>query len=463
MSLYDKSFYLSLFFVLGVSVSVFYSDYLIIFLLFLLLELFILSLGVVLLDGRLFYISIFLLAFIPGVLLGSFGSKSNSFIDGEVVSERIEVVSFPEERQSYVYFKGENEKGIFHIYTDFENTVSYADVLSINGSMKVDGDYLSLWKPSIEMVEERHSWKEGMFRVRSYFVSYFESLFSVREAALMSGLTFGDRRGFSTEFKEKMSKSGTTHIVALSGYNITILASVLGLIFMYFFSRRISFVLTVAGIILFTIMVGAEASIVRASIMGIIALISIQAGREYALRNVICITALVMVLFNPLAVKDIGFQLSFAALIGIVYLMPILSNALGFDMRGSFLNWKENLLTTFSAQVMVLPLIFFHFGSFSYFSILANILILEAVPIAMFLGFIIAGLSLFGRGAFLISLIISKISKVFLDYQIFVIDFFAKFDFATISYEFNIWLVLFSYVLIFGLMFLMSRSMEILE
>jgi len=208
-------------------------------------------------------------------------------------------------------------------------------------------------------------------------------------------------------------------------------------------------------------MVGAEASIVRASIMGIIALLSIQVGREYALRNAIILSALVMILINPLVIKDIGFQFSFMALIGIVYIMPILSDLTSFDIKDSFMNWKGNLLTTFSAQIMVLPLILFHFGIFSWLSIVANIFILEAVPIAMFFGFLIAGFSLLGQASYLISLILSVPTKIILDYQIFIIDLFSKFNFATIEYNISIGGVIIFYILIIGFILLIKRSLEV--
>ncbi|PIR05126.1 MAG: hypothetical protein COV57_00735 [Candidatus Liptonbacteria bacterium CG11_big_fil_rev_8_21_14_0_20_35_14] len=460
MSLYDKAFWIALAFIIGSSVAIFYQNYIVVLLVFITFELFLIALSFE--EKRLLYISLFLLIFGPAYFYGSLWVNNTSFIDNQIIEENLEVTSFPEERQSYVYFKGKNEKGLFHIYTEFEKNIDYRDKILVSGTLSVQNDYLSLWKPKINIIEKSNkSLNQYLFNIRNSFVSYYESLFLEREAALISGLTFGDRRGFSTDFKEKMSKSGTTHIVALSGYNITILASVLGLIFMYFFSRKLAFILTVIGIILFTIMVGAEASIVRASIMGIIALLSIQVGREYALRNAIILSALVMILINPLVIKDIGFQFSFMALIGIVYIMPILSDLTSFDIKDSFMNWKGNLLTTFSAQIMVLPLILFHFGIFSWLSIVANIFILEAVPIAMFFGFLIAGFSLLGQASYLISLILSVPTKIILDYQIFIIDLFSKFNFATIEYNISIGGVIIFYILIIGFILLIKRSLEV--
>ena len=91
---------------------------------------------------------------------------------------------------------------------------------------------------------------------------------------------------------------------------------------------------------------------------------------------------------------DLGFQLSFAALLGIVYLRPAIGNLLragarsgDFAANGGLLNWRENALTTVSAQLAVLPILMVNFGTFSPLSFPANVLILGIMPVTMALGF----------------------------------------------------------------------------
>ena len=108
-----------------------------------------------------------------------------------------------------------------------------------------------------------------------------------------------------------MSQSGTTHLVALSGYNITVIAIAVSTLLSYFLRRRIVFWLSILTIIAFVLMTGAEASVVRAAIMGGIILLAKQIGRIHSMRNAIVFAALLMVLFNPKILRfDIGFQLS---------------------------------------------------------------------------------------------------------------------------------------------------------
>ena len=112
-----------------------------------------------------------------------------------------------------------------------------------------------------------------------------------------------------------------------------------------------------------------------------------------------------MSVFNPMVIFEIGFQLSFISLLGMVYISPILRKFLKIDDSGAgFLNWKMSAIETFSAQLVVAPLLIKNFNEVSITSLLANVFILEFVPITMFLGFLLAFVSLLSYYAgFLIS------------------------------------------------------------
>jgi len=212
--------------------------------------------------------------------------------------------------------------------------------------------------------------------------------------------------------------------VALSGYNIAILAAVLIATFSYLWSRRTAFYLSLAVIPAFVIMTGAEPSVVRAGIMGLILLLAEHQGRMYSFRNAITLTALVMLLIDPLLIReDVGFQLSFAALLGIVYLYPWLSEKLNVQGDG-FLAWKKNALQTASAQIAVFPIIIVTFGFFSPSALISNVLILEFIPIAMLLSFATA---ILGFASFHLSLVVGWVTSVFLGYEIFIIEFFSSY------------------------------------
>ena len=323
----------------------------------------------------------------------------------------------------------------------------YGDLVKILGIIKKpaeqSADYLvkngilgTITFPEIILEESGHGnfIKTGLLNFKNKILDIFQSVLPAEKAAFLSGLTLGERANFSAELKKEMSLSGTTHLVALSGYNISVIAWAVASILRLYLTRSLSFYFSVLIIVLFVLMTGAEASVVRAAIMGIIAILAKETERIFSVRNAIVIAAFLMVLANPRVLAfDLGFQLSFAALLGIIYIKPMLENFTRFNGAG-ILSWKENSLTTFSAQLAVIPLLLGNFGMFSITSFIANILILEAVPITMGLGFVIALLGFFSG---FLAQIFALAANLFLSYELWVIGIFSKLSFPIIAASFG--------------------------
>ncbi|TSD01400.1 MAG: competence protein ComEC, partial [Parcubacteria group bacterium Athens0714_26] len=285
----------------------------------------------------------------------------------------------------------------------------------------------------------------------------FKSVLPSEKAAFLSGLTLGEREDFSKEFKNKMSLSGTTHLVALSGYNISIIVVVIMAVLGGYLPAAISFYLTALVIVLFVLMTGAEASVVRAAVMGIIMLLGRHIGREYSLRNAIVVAAFLMILFNPkILVFDLGFQLSFAALLGIIYLSPVIKKIFKISQPG-VLSWKENAATTLSAQFAVAPLLLINFGFFSLSSFFANILILPFVPLAMGLGFVMGGV---GFVSYFLAKIIGLVLNIFLSYMLWIIDIFSKITVSVGLEKISPVAVVFYYFILIGAVLYANRKSE---
>lgn len=314
-----------------------------------------------------------------------------------------------------------------------------------------------LFLPEAELIGKNKDSKikGALYALRGKIVVSFQKVLPSQEAAFLSGLTLGVRSEFSDEFKKAMSLSGTTHLVALSGYNITILAWAVMGIFGTLFKRRAAFILTIIFIIGFVLMAGASSSVVRAAIMGILVLLAREVGRIYDFRNAIIFAALAMVLENPkVLVFDVGFQLSFLALLGIIYLRPVIQKISKLKNEPGFLSWRDNLLTTASAQFAVAPLLIINFGVFSPTSLLANVIILETVPVAMALGFLVAFASFL---SYHFSLIFSWLAFILLRFEILAIQFFAKFS-IPISTNFSWSFAALYYILLIVLMFYVQRK-----
>lgn len=302
-------------------------------------------------------------------------------------------------------------------------SLNYGDKVKLDGLFRSgEGSYgPAFFANTIEVLSKGNGFwlKERLLEIKYSALAELKESLSPQSAALMGGLLLGARNDFSVPFKEAMKGSGTTHLVALSGYNISILVTALGFLLAKYFSRKVKFSTILVGIFLFTLMVGGDASVVRAGIMGALLLLSQETGRVYSPRHAIVWAAGMMAIFDPNLIFDLGFELSFISLLGIVYLLPAIKILF---RKEKFSVWAEIAFTTIAAQVAVLPLAIRYFGSFSIASVIANSLLLPFVPLAMLLGAILVGSGLFSPLAFSLGFI----SEAVLRYFIFVIDLFSK-------------------------------------
>lgn len=228
---------------------------------------------------------------------------------------------------------------------------------------------------------EKSFW-QGARAVLTYKVN---QLMPQPEAAVFNGMVLGDDKNIPASLKESYNITGTRHILAISGMNISIVSLMLmnlGLAFGLW--RRQAFWLALVGIIAFVLLVGSPPSAARAGLMAGIVLWARNRGRLFLAWRPLVLAAFFMVLFNPrLLVFDIGFQLSFLAVAGILYFKNF------WDRVFSWLPIKlarELLSLSFSAQITTWPIILYNFGTFSVIGPIANIFIVPLLTPIMFLG-----------------------------------------------------------------------------
>ncbi|HWQ59841.1 MAG TPA: ComEC/Rec2 family competence protein [Candidatus Fimivivens sp.] len=204
------------------------------------------------------------------------------------------------------------------------------------------------------------------------------------EAGLAVGLVVGGSRQLPDAVVSDFRDAGLSHVVAVSGYNISIIAGcflLLGIALCL--SRPHAAVFSLLATAAFVLISGAPASAVRAFGMSATLVSAGWFGRRYASINAIIIVASVMVVLNPLILRhDVGFLLSFAATVGIALSSPYIGRIVKWVSHGRL--FVEAALLTFCANLFVMPVIFANFGAFSPVSFLANAIILPLVPYAMF-------------------------------------------------------------------------------
>ncbi|MBN1953790.1 MAG: ComEC/Rec2 family competence protein [Anaerolineae bacterium] len=212
------------------------------------------------------------------------------------------------------------------------------------------------------------------------------------EASLLTGILLGIESGIPADLADAFSATGTTHIIAISGFNITIISGIFAGLARRMVGGKRAVWVAIGGVVLYTLFVGASAAVVRAAMMGVIYLLGKHLGRESFAPTSLAAAAVLMTAINPFTLWDVGFQLSFAATVGLVlYTGPLergavalLSRLTSPERAERAVGWfSEALLVTLAAQISTTPLLVAYFRRLSLVTLLTNFLILPVQPAVM--------------------------------------------------------------------------------
>jgi competence protein ComEC len=295
-------------------------------------------------------------------------------------------------------------------------------------------------------------------------------MFPDPEASLLAGILLGVDTGLTARLQQAFKNTGTAHIIAISGFNMSIIAAMFVTFFSRFLGPRRGAALAVLGIILYTVLVGGGAAVVRAAIMGSLALFARQVGRRQFALNTLLIVAMAMTLVNPLYVWDVGFQLSFFATFGLVlYAEPFSRFASGIITRYFPAStgerfaalFSEFVLLTLAAQLTTIPIMAYHFQRISLVSFIANPFILPVQPAVMILGGLAVLLSLVW---FPLGQLAAWVAWPFVVYTIRLVELFDRVPHGTLFLgELSIWFVIAFYAVLFAVTFGGERIKEGIE
>ncbi len=294
-----------------------------------------------------------------------------------------------------------------------------------------------------------------LYSLKSKFVDNLNRTLGEPHAALAAGLVVGERAALGKDLLNDFRTVGLIHIVVLSGFNITIVA--------YAMRRLLSFLPRVwgiliggVGIILFGILVGGGATVVRSCFMAGIALSADLLRRDYSVIRALALAALLMLIQNPMILlHDTSFQLSFLATLGLLLLASPIEGQLKFipDILGI----RGIVAATVSTQIFVSPFILYIMGQISIIGVVVNILVLPSIPPTMLFVF------LTGAGGFVwmpAVKLFGWISHIFLSYELFMVQSFARLPFASAHVSaFSIWWVIGFYG-IFAITFLIIKWID---
>ncbi len=374
---------------------------------------------------------------------------------------------------------GEREEGRILVIAGRVPAYRFGDTISLNGSLerpekidekdgrvfdypsylKKDGIFFLMYYPRIALIA-RGEEGSGMMRAEAILLS-FKNRFLEKlsrhipepESALLAGLLLGVKRSLGEGLLEAFRIAGLIHIVVLSGYNISLVAEFIRLLF----SRLPRFLylgLSALAIALFALIVGFGATVVRAVLMGFLIVLARATGRTYDALHALILAGVCMIAVNPLILAhDPSFQLSFIATFGLIAFCSSLESRLTFVPTWG--GARALLAATIAAQVSTLPLIVYLMGTASIVAIFANMLVLPIVAPTMALGAITGLLAFFSNW---FTFPFAFLSYLALRYMIVITESTAALPFASITFPaFPLWLL---FVLYMPIAFLALRALR---
>ncbi|OHA89994.1 MAG: hypothetical protein A2832_01760 [Candidatus Zambryskibacteria bacterium RIFCSPHIGHO2_01_FULL_44_22b] len=407
-----------------------------------LISIFIILVGTAILavDKRSLFLSIALISFGLGILrydIKDFHEEVTPVSSGVVITE-------PEQKENttrFVMLADNGEKVL--ISTDLYSKVSYGDKVKIEGKfskpgiiedfdyaayLSKDNIYFVMNFAEVEIISASASWRNGnvakrnLLSLKQSIVNKMRSIFAEPESSLLAGLILAGKSALPKDVLEEFRRAGIIHIVVLSGYNITIIADFLKKIFGNAGS--------IVGILLFVLMTGGEATVVRAAIMVLVVIMAKSFHRPYSAPRALLSAGFLMVFHNPkILVFDASFQLSFLATCGLIYVVPKVAKHLEWITER--FKAREIIATTIGTQITVLPFLIYLTREISIVSLPANILVLFFIPYVMFAGFFATLIAYISP---ILALPLTYLAHLILSWILFVGYFLGSLPFATTSF-----------------------------
>ncbi|MCX6759906.1 MAG: ComEC/Rec2 family competence protein, partial [Candidatus Nealsonbacteria bacterium] len=352
----------------------------------------------------------------------------------------------------------------------------FNDILKVSGKLETpvildnfdyqkylekDNIFATISFPKLELVGRKKAGVsmiyEGILFLKYKLRESIQKNFSPPQSSTLEGMILGDNNALSNDLKNKLNVTGLRHIIAISGTHVVILSSILMSFFLAIgLWRSQAFYLSLSLIIIYVILSGSPSSGVRSLIMGGIFMYGQKIGRKSISARTIVIAGALMLIINPLLLfYDVGFQLSFLACFGMIYLSPIFLRLFKSFLNEKFINFQSMVSTTLAAQAFTLPIMVYNFGNISFISIITNILVLPVVYPLMVFGFISTFMGVF----------FNLVSWVFVLPAWFLLTYFAEiidiFSLPRFLFQLNnvhwLYLVLF-YFALFGFIFFLNKK-----
>ena len=269
------------------------------------------------------------------------------------------------------------------------NSVLQGDEILVSGKLRPGQGSYQAQISFAQLTSLKHH-SSVVAEVRRRFTAGIQSSLPEPLASFAMGLLIGQRATLPPAIKQDLLMVGLTHIIAVSGYNLTIILRASRKLLAQQ-SKRLSLLLSYSLIGCFLLMTGSSASIVRAAIVSLLSIVASYYGRSFKPLNLILLAATITAYANPFYLwSDISWYLSFLAFFGVMILAPAIASRLHPRIRESII--AQIALESICAELMTWPIIVHTFGQMSFVGLIANVLVVALIPLGMLLS-TIAGLA----------------------------------------------------------------------
>lgn len=273
-------------------------------------------------------------------------------------------------------------------------------------------------------LSQKWAFLQGLNNVRNQILKTHAKYLKSPNLEILGGIVFGDDAVAPPDYIKKVFiNSGLLHILAASGMNVAI---IYGIWFFILRKLRISFNITASSgifvIIFYALMTGLGPSVIRAAIMLIFVLLGKLIDRDAHSISLLSFVALLMLIYNPAYINDVGFQLSFLVTFGLLTTAPVV-----FERLKRIPNWLSGaIFIPVIAQIWIAPLQMYYFNSFSLYSVFANIAIIPFVSVVSFGGFISSVIAIFKPVADLACFIFDSVLNPVLNILVAISQYFSN-------------------------------------
>lgn len=294
---------------------------------------------------------------------------------------------------------------------------------------------------------EINKFNKKIYEIREKLIETINNIYTKNEAIFLSWILLWARENLPKELKENFNNSWLSHIIAVSWFNITIIIIFFSYIVKYL-PNTLKIIIMSILIFIFTIIVWAWASVIRAAIMWIIWYLVVNYGRKWNTISILIFTLCIMLTNSPLSLNyDISLQLSFLAVLSIVIFQKYIEKI--FYFLPNIFEIKTAFSLTISALILTIPIMLFNFWQISIIAPISNILVIWTIPLTMLFWFLSI---IFYQINTIIWISIWYISWVFLKWDIFIVNYLWASKFSNIKYDF--WIYKYYYEIIYFIIIL---------